>query len=173
MVNCLIFDLDNTLVDSSIAISARRNRNWREVYSLIPYFHLYDGIRELCDYIVEEGYRTCIVSTSPKKYVVKVVEYFNLPFKDIVGYHDAPIKPSPDSMLLALRIMRAHPLETISFGDAPNDIVASDEVGMPSAACLWGCENIEQLKMASPSFVFHTPYEVIEFLRQISLRRTT
>ena len=43
MVNCLIFDLDNTLVDTSLALSARRKRAWQEVYSRIPLF-LYLGV---------------------------------------------------------------------------------------------------------------------------------
>ena len=37
----LIFDLDMTLVDSSIAETARKNRRWGDVYNLIPQFTLY------------------------------------------------------------------------------------------------------------------------------------
>ena len=165
MVKNLIFDLDNTLVDTSLALSARRRRAWQEVYSLIPQFTLYDGMIELCEFIRDSQYRTCIVSTSPKRYVERVVNYFNLPFTNIVGYHDARIKPSPDAMLLALRIMNASPLETISFGDKSEDLIASNSAGIPSAACLWGSDDRERLLQTPSTYQFQTPHDVNAFLR--------
>ena len=34
----VIFDLDQTLIDSSIAETERKRRNWKGVYELIPKF---------------------------------------------------------------------------------------------------------------------------------------
>lgn len=45
----VIFDLDLTLVVSSIAEETRRGINWPPVYSLYPRFKLYDGRQEVCD----------------------------------------------------------------------------------------------------------------------------
>ena len=167
MVTSLIFDLDNTLVDSSLALSARSRRAWQEVYSLIPRFTLYDGMVELCDLIRTNNYNTCIVSTSPKRYVEKVVRYFDLPFSTIIGFHDAKIKPAPDAMYLALRTMGAKALETISFGDKCNDMIASNIAGIPSAACIWGSDEKERLLLTPSTYRFHSPKEVYQFLNGI------
>ena len=164
MVTSLIFDLDNTLVDTSLALSARSRRAWQEVYSLIPRFSLYEGMDELCEFIRSNHFKTCIVSTSPKRYVEKVVRYFDLPFQNIIGYHDARIKPAPDAMYLALRMMDSLASETISFGDKYDDMIASNRAGIPSAACLWGSDEIERLKQASTTYRFISPKEVTNFL---------
>ena len=167
MVTSGIFDLDNTLVDTSLALSARNRRAWQEVYSLIPRFALYDGMRELCDLIKNKNYNTCIVSTSPKRYVEKVVRFFDLPFANIIGFHDAKIKPAPDAMILALSTMGANPLETISFGDKCNDVIASNNAGIPSAACLWGSDEKERLLQMPSTYRFISPKEVCRFLSSI------
>ena len=167
MVTSLIFDLDNTLVDTSFALSARSRRAWQEVYSLIPCFTLYDGMVELCDLIRKKNYNTCIVSTSPKRYVEKVVRYFDLPFSNILGYHDAKIKPAPDAMFLALSIMGAKPLETISFGDTSKDMIASNFAGIPSAACFWGSNEAERLMQTPSTYRFFSPLQVYQFLYNI------
>lgn len=167
MVSSLIFDLDNTLVNTSLALSARNRRSWQEVYSLIPRFTLYDGMTELCDLIRRKNYKTCIVSTSPKRYVEKVVSYFDLPFTSIVGYHDARIKPAPDAMYLALRLMGAEAINTISFGDTRNDIIASNSAGIPSAACLWGSDEKDKLMQTPSTYRFLTPKDVTLFLSSL------
>lgn len=58
----VIFDLDMTLVDSSIAESARKQRNWPLVYSMIPSFTLYSGMGEVFDFIRNNNIRVAIVS---------------------------------------------------------------------------------------------------------------
>lgn len=167
MVRNLIFDLDNTLVDTSLALSARKRRAWQEVYSLIPHFSLYEGITELCDLIRDNNYNTCIVSTSPKRYVEKVVRYFDLPFSNIIGYHDAKIKPAPDAMYLALQIMCAKPLETISFGDRSIDVIASNCAGVPSAACLWGSDEKRILLETPATYYLKSPKDAFLLLKSL------
>ena len=85
----IIFDLDLTLVDSTIAEQARKERNWSYVYSLIPQFTVYEGLEEVFNIIRKYNIKTCIVSTSPRPYIEKVIAQFNLPIKYIVSYHDA------------------------------------------------------------------------------------
>ena len=164
MVTSLIFDLDNTLVDTSLALSARSRRAWQEVYSLIPHFSLYEGMDELCGFIKSNHYKTCIVSTSPKRYVEKVVRYFDLPFQNVIGYHDARIKPAPDAMYLALRMMDSLASETISFGDKYDDMIASNRAGIPSAACLWGSDEKEWLLQSPSMYRFNSPIEITKYL---------
>ena len=102
----IIFDLDLTLVDTTLAEPYRSKRDWNGAYSVLPQCTVYEGLDEIFDVIRKFGINTCIVSTSPRPYVERVVQQFNLPINHIVAYHDAkPIKPHPAPMLKALEML--------------------------------------------------------------------
>ena len=114
----IIFDLDLTLVDTTLAEPYRSKRDWNGAFSVIPQCTVYEGLNEIFDVIRKFGINTCIVSTSPRPYVEKVVQQFNLPINHIVAYHDAkPIKPHPAPMLKALEMLGCDAQSAISFGD--------------------------------------------------------
>ena len=160
----IIFDLDLTLVDSTIAEEARSRRDWQRVYSLIPRFYLYPGMEDVFQYIRSNGIKVAIVSTAPSVYVQRVVNYFNLPVNSIIGYHDAPRKPSPVGMLLAMQRLNSTPSETISFGDRAIDIQASRAAGIRSVACLWGTKERNSLILSNPEITISTPKEILFYL---------
>ena len=112
----IIFDLDLTLVDTTLAEPYRSKRDWNGAYSVLPQCTVYEGLQEIFDIIRKFEINTCIVSTSPRTYVEKVVQQFNLPINHIVAYHDAkPIKPHPAPMIKALELLECQPKEVISF----------------------------------------------------------
>jgi len=160
----IIFDLDLTLVDSSIAEQARKDRNWSLTYSLIPRFRLYDGIPEVFRAIRSRGNKVAIVSTSPSSYVRRVVEYFNMPVDVIIGYHDAQRKPAPDGMLLALRQLGAKPSEAVSFGDRAIDIQASNAAGIKSVACTWGTKELYSLQHSYPDVTIDRAQDMLSYI---------
>ena len=84
----IIFDLDLTLVDTTIVEQARHERNWPLAYSLIPQCVLYDGIEHVFEIIRKFKINTAIVSTSPRPYVEKVVQHFNIPVGNLSGTDD-------------------------------------------------------------------------------------
>ena len=139
MIKGLILDLDQTLVDSSIATEARRCRDWQRVYSLIPSFRMYQGITDALNIARNKGLKIAIVSTAPRPYVLKVLNYHRIPADCIIGYHDAARpKPSPEPMLEALRQMNLRPYEVLSFGDKLTDFQSSRSASIPFIACTWG-----------------------------------
>lgn len=75
MKRSVIFDLDLTLVDSSIAEDARKSRNWGLVYSLISKFRMYNAIREVCESIRSNNMKVAIVSTAPRPYLERVCKF--------------------------------------------------------------------------------------------------
>lgn len=164
----IIFDLDLTLVDSTIAEEARSRRDWQRVYSLIPQFRLYPGMDEVFRRIRSNRHSVlvAIVSTAPSTYVGRVVDYFNIPVDTIVGYHDAARKPSPAGMILAMQRMGTTPNDTISYGDRAIDIQASNAAGIQSVACMWGSKESSLLLSSHPSQVIYSPSEItLDFLR--------
>lgn len=162
----VIFDLDLTLVDSSIAEDERKNRNWSRVYALIPEFYIYDGLNEVFRFIRLNTIRVCIVSTAPSSYVRKVVDYFNIPFNFIIGYQDVkPIKPHPAPMLLALQLLESTNDNVVSFGDRVIDLESSFKAGIYSVGCSWGSK--EDVSLRNSTFansIIDYPREMIDFI---------
>lgn len=162
----IIFDLDLTLVDTTIVEQARYERNWQLAYSLIPQCVLYDGIEKVFEIIRKFKIKTSIVSTSPRLYVEKVVQYFQIPVKNIVAYHDAkPIKPHPAPMLKALELLDCSAKDAISFGDRVIDIQASNAADIESVACFWGTKEKSNLLRSGYDHAIIKPSEIITLIR--------
>ena len=162
----IIFDLDLTLVDSTIAEDARRHHDWTLVYSLIPRFALYPGIEDVLQFIRSnrQRYLISIVSTTPSSYVSRVTNFFHIPVDTIIGYHDAPIKPSPAAVLLAMKRMGTLPEDTISFGDRAIDIQASKAAGIKSIACTWGTKEAFLLRQSRPDVIISSASDMLLYL---------
>ena len=47
----IIFDLDLTLVDTTLAEPYRSNRDWNGAYSVLPQCTVYEGLQEVFDVI--------------------------------------------------------------------------------------------------------------------------
>ena len=165
MKKAVIFDLDLTLVDSSLAESVRRIRDWKTVYTLIPHYRVYDGLDEVFSFITQNHIKVAIVSTAPSSYVQRVVNKFNIPANYIIGYHDAkPIKPNPAPMVKAINLLGVNTTDTVSFGDREIDILASKRANIQSVACLWGTKEISLLLNSPYDGVIDNPREIITLL---------
>lgn len=162
----IIFDMDMTLIDSAIAKSYRKNRDWQRVYSLIPEFKMYSGIDTVFDYIRNNNIKVCVVSTSPRLYLEKIIKHFQMPVDYVIGYHDANklIKPNPAQMLLALKQLGFKANEVVSFGDRAIDIIASNSAGIDSIACFWGTEEPSLLNESGFIHSIKSAIEILEFI---------
>ena len=162
----IIFDLDLTLVDSTLAEQARCERNWLKAYSLIPQFKVYEGLAPIFEIIRKHNIKASIVSTSPRAYVEKVIAHFQLPIQWVVGYHDAkPPKPSAAPMLRALEMMGEQAADVISFGDRVIDIQASNAANIESVACFWGTKERTELVRSAYRHAIVEPREIITLIR--------
>ena len=162
----IIFDLDLTLVDTTCLEEYRQTRNWSQAYNAIPLTSLYDGIKEVFEIIEKHKIKATIVSTAPRPYVEKLVEFYQMPIKYIVGFHDAkPIKPHPAQMLRALDLMNSSPKDCVSFGDRVIDIEASNSAGIESIACFWGTKEKKELINSGYCHAIIKPCEIITLIR--------
>lgn len=162
----IIFDLDLTLIDTTILEPLRHNRQWQEAYRKIPETSMYEGISQVLEIIRKFNIPCAIVSTSPRPYVEKMVDYYNLPVQHIVSYHDAkPIKPHPAQMLKALELLGRRANDVISFGDRAIDIQASNAAGIESVACFWGTKEKGELLRSGYSHAIVRPEEILTLIR--------
>ena len=134
-----IFDLDQTIVDSSIAEKYRKKREWQTVFSLIPQFHVYEGIYEIFEILHTKSEKICVVTSSPKNYCDSVLRHFGIKVNYAVCYRDTiRHKPDPDPILKAIELLKESPQKIVSIGDADNDVLASNAAGVISCLALWG-----------------------------------
>lgn len=158
-----IFDLDQTIVDSSVAERYRNQREWSAVYSLISKFRLYEGIDDIFNMLHEKGEKICVVTSSPEKYCKNVLKEFGIQVDNIVCYHDTKLhKPHPAPILKAIELLGDSPENIVSIGDAEKDIVASNAAGVISCLALWGgqVDNIS----TTADFVFETVGDLKKYI---------
>lgn len=137
----IIFDLDQTIIDSRIAKEERDNRNWRKVYDLIPQMKPYTQIVNFIKYAVGKGIEVAIVTSSPRAYCEKVLEYLEIRDVITVCYHDTEKhKPNPEPLKLAISKMKNQENKNIiAIGDEEKDIIAANSIpGVISVLAYWG-----------------------------------
>jgi HAD superfamily hydrolase (TIGR01549 family) len=161
----LIIDLDQTLVDSSIAEPLRNQGRWNEVYQLIPIMKPYKNITETLSLLNSNDIKIAVVTSAPRTYCEKVISQWGWKIDTTVCYHDTQNKkPSPEPLLLAIKNLKVHKTEVVSAGDRDIDIQASKAAGVFSLGCGWGCKEIEMLKASTPDKLITTVEEFQRFL---------
>lgn len=140
----IIFDLDQTIIDSSIAKEERANKNWKSVYALIPQMKPYTKIVNFIKYAVDEGIEVAIVTSSPRAYCEKILEHLGIENVITVCYHDTDKhKPNPEPLKLAISKMKDQENKNIiAIGDEETDVIAANLIpGVISAWAYWGNYN--------------------------------
>ncbi len=162
----VIFDLDQTLIDSRAAEDLRRTRRWAEVYRLVPFMPPYGGIEGLLQWLSDAEIPIGIVTSSPSTYCSRVVAHWGWRMDVTVCYHDtARRKPHPDPILLALGRLNAGKEECASVGDEPRDIVASRAAGVFSVGASCGCKDLAALRAANPDAETAVPSDLQHLLK--------
>ncbi|MGR3765264.1 HAD family hydrolase [Rossellomorea sp. NS-SX7] len=163
----IIFDLDDTLINTS-EIKSLRKHPWTNCYPRIATntFPIFDDL--LSNLISEKGYLVGIVTNSPRPYASRVLEHHTVDFNDLICYHDCDKrKPFPDPMLKCATNLDVRPEEVISIGDHTNDIMAAKDAGMTAIGVLWGESTERELKLAGADFLVNDPQELITLLSEI------
>jgi len=167
-MKALIFDLDQTLIESRHIEHLRRTRQWSIVYQKIPTILAYDGINEVLSITRDMNIKLAIVSSSPSSYVQRVMQHLGWSFDDIVCYHDTTKhKPHPAPLIEAANRLKIDVRVCWAVGDDAKDIIAAKASGMYAVAALWGSLDKESLKNAKPDAIFET---VADFYKAISNR---
>ena len=71
-----------------------------------------------------------LITNNHRRAMHTVVEKFDLDFDLLLSREDAPIKPAPDLLLLALKKLQLTPAETCFVGDGRYDRMASEAAGI-------------------------------------------
>lgn len=161
----IIFDFDQTLVDTQPVEHLRTARNWKAVMAQASDLKVYDGIHDLLQDLHARGQKLAIVTKSPDMVAKAFIRAHGWPIDIVVGYHQVrQRKPHPEGLLLAMKQAGARPGETFHIGDQAQDTEASRAAGVVAIGSAWGIDDVSELAASNPDQLFRIVPELVEFL---------
>lgn len=126
------------------------------------------GVRELLEWLKEEGWRIGLASSTRRSSVIHHLEQAGIQeyFEEIVtGDMVEHSKPQPDIYLLACSRLGVDPLQTYAIEDSPNGIRSAYRAGMHPIMVpdlIWPDEEMEQLS----GCILESLMEVPDYLKR-------
>jgi phosphoglycolate phosphatase-like HAD superfamily hydrolase len=162
----VVFDLDDTLVDTQSIRSLREERKWALARSSVSKTLIFPGIAEIISLCEHRDLPVAVVTNSPSVYALAVLEHHGLTPTATVCYHDTKRhKPHPDPILHALEISGIDAEGAIGVGDSLIDHLSYQSAGLVSVGAGWSpcfddsaewnhvCDRTDEL----PGIFFSTP----------------
>lgn len=152
IIKSVIFDLDNTLLNTNRLEDARRKGRRDEVKNKLDEMELFPKVADLLNHIHSLGLPMALVTNSPRWYADMVLDKFELNkiFPVVITYNDvAPdVKPSPRGIEIALRNLGvvAGP-DVLYVGDSDDDVEAAYRANIIPLAPSWATVNQKLSKM--------------------------
>jgi HAD superfamily hydrolase (TIGR01662 family) len=161
----VLFDLDFTLIDSSLIAHLRQTHQQQTVYQMIPQIPVYEGIHELLQTLQAHDIPIAIVTSSRKTFCDRLIAHHNWPIDHLITRQDVhQPKPHPAGIHLALQKFNITPQQAIMIGDHPHDIQAAQAAKVYSIGALWGSQTKDELIAAQPDQLCTTIKELQNFL---------
>lgn len=134
----IIFDLDETLVDTQAVLPFREGRNWGKAIRNLHQTTVYPGVKEMLKKLSKSNIKYGIVTSSPRKYAESVVSFHELRMPVLVAYQDTrKHKPNPDPILKGVEKLNVDIEDVIFVGDNDLDIIAGNAAGVLTALSTW------------------------------------
>jgi HAD superfamily hydrolase (TIGR01509 family) len=109
------------------------------------------GVRELLKELRAAGIKTALVTNNATSSAKTVLDKHQVNFDLVLSRDDAPMKPAPDMLLLALERLQSSPSDAIMVGDTRPDLGAARNAKIPLCVLLAEPWN-ELLEVDEPGF---------------------
>ncbi|UOQ43392.1 HAD family hydrolase [Halobacillus salinarum] len=167
MLKGIIFDLDETLVDSTALKNFRDRRDWNSCYSSLNSSYLYKGTNDLLEFCKEKGVKIGIVTMAPRKYAYKILKFHHINYDCLIAYHDVTKrKPHSEPMIKCLEALKLKANEVISFGDDLKDLSSSLNAGIKAFGVSWGVQDRNTLLKGGAEEVFDEFEQIGKFINK-------
>ena len=133
----VLFDLDNTLVDSLHLKPLRDARRWSEVYARISSIKVFDGISATWLALRRRGVFLGIVTHSPRSYASRVLDHVGFTPDALVAYHDLNGKRKPSPYGYEQCCSGRDARLGAAVGDERTDLLAADRFGCSAIFAGW------------------------------------
>lgn len=159
----VLFDLDNTLVDSLHVKALRDQRAWQAVYAKVPTIKLFDGIAEVWTELQDREVHLGVVTHSPGTYATKVLTHVALTPEKLIAYHDLQGKKKPSPFGYQQCAVGQDAACGVAVGDEENDLRAADAFGCKAAFAGWSRQpTLTEKDCAARGWLYlRTPGELI------------
>jgi HAD superfamily hydrolase (TIGR01662 family) len=163
----VIFDFDQTLVDTAPVEALRAARNWKGVMARVSSLKVYDGIHDLLAELKAAGQDIAIVTKSPDMVAKAFIREHGWPIDIVIGYHQVTRrKPDPQGLHLAMSKVGASPGLTYHVGDQAQDTEASRGAGVTALGAAWGTPERPSLEASKPDALFDSVAELRAYFRK-------
>lgn len=163
----VIFDFDQTLVNTSSVEHLRAARNWKGVMDQASRLPIYDGVHDMIKELYQAGQPLAILTKSPDMVAKAFIRAHGWPISIVLGYHQVRNrKPHPEGLFLAMERAGASPEDTYHVGDQRQDTEASRAAGVGALGAGWGIENTDELEASNPDKFFDTVGALREYFKQ-------
>ncbi|MBP0970920.1 MAG: HAD family hydrolase [Oscillospiraceae bacterium] len=124
----------------------------------------YDGIPDMLHVLHQKGYLLAVVSNKPDAQVKSLCKnFFGDSIAAAVGQQEGvPLKPAPDPLFAAMRMLGASKKETVYVGDSDVDILTARNAGLPCISVLWGFRDQALLEACGAQIFAHAPAEMAQ-----------
>ncbi len=129
--------------------------------------HLYEGIKDLVIDINKAGILLSIFTGKGRTSALITLDELGLTdyFDMIVSGDDVENhKPSPEGIIMFLNKHNLNPKEVLMIGDAPSDIIASNECGVEIASVVWDSYAEDEVRKLNSKNLFHSVDELRNFI---------
>ncbi|CAM4058465.1 pyrophosphatase [Bacillus manliponensis] len=127
----------------------------------------YETVYDTVKILREKGYKIGIVTTKIRETtnmglkLTKLDSFFDV----IVTIDDVEnVKPHPEPIQKAIRLLEAKPEETLMVGDNHHDIVGGKNAGVKTAAVAWTIKGREYLESYNPDYVLEKMSDLLPII---------
>lgn len=124
---------------------------------------LYPGLAASLARLYDAGIKMGIVTNKPTNILLEILEYFKIEkyFGAFIGGDKVKkLKPAPDGIVMALKVLDAKPSQAVMVGDSYTDIGAGHAAGTLTAACLKGMGDKKAMLAQKPEVLLGYAAEI-------------
>lgn len=167
----VIFDLDDTLLDTSSLLDARDRRAWGEVYARLDEVGIFTVGRQehpfarLPGETRKRGLPVGLYTHSPEKYATELIRAHRIRVDAMVtGSDHFPAKPHPSGLLAVARMLGVAPAQCVYVGDSVGDFGAAAAAGMVSVGVSWTRRTPKSWRHGWPDIAVDRPSRLLRFI---------
>ena len=167
--SAVIFDLDDTLLDTSMLLDARDRRDWADVFARLGEARPFDvpegdvPVVTLPQEAKRRGYAIGIYTHSPEKYATELLRVYGIkPDALITGSDGYPPKPAPTGLIAIARELGIEPARCAYVGDSVADFAAAAAAGMTSVGVDWTQRTPRSWRLGWPDYAVDRPKRLLQ-----------
>jgi HAD superfamily hydrolase (TIGR01549 family) len=167
----VIFDLDDTLLDTSELLEARDRRDWGAVYGRLETVRVFDvadgepAVTTLPEEVRALGCQVGLYTHSPQRYAQELLRAHAVRIDEMVTGSDRfPSKPDPAGLVAVARRLGVEPADCVYVGDSVGDFGAAAAAGMPSIGVSWTRRTPESWRHGWPDVAVDRPSRLVELV---------